>query len=169
MTLNHSSGSQLKPIETHYKGYRFRSRLEARWAVFFDTLGIEWVYEPEGFDLGDGFYYLPDFRLIEARLPLWIEIKSNKPTEEEIEKATRLHQQSKDIVVITWDDFEPRDYARFCYTPTSLMFHTDDQGIFHCDKFGGLIAIAVNRKSDSGIKEALKAARSARFEHGETP
>jgi hypothetical protein len=26
-----------KAIETHYKGYRFRSRLEARWAVFFDT------------------------------------------------------------------------------------------------------------------------------------
>lgn len=25
-------------IETEYKGYRFRSRLEARWAVFFDTL-----------------------------------------------------------------------------------------------------------------------------------
>ena len=28
-----------------------RSRLEARWAVFFDTAGIAWQYEPEGFDL----------------------------------------------------------------------------------------------------------------------
>ena len=28
---------EIKPIETHYKGYRFRSRLEARWAVFFDA------------------------------------------------------------------------------------------------------------------------------------
>ena len=53
----------MKIIETKYKGYRFRSRLEARWAVFFDELGIEWEYEPEGFDLGDGTYYLPDFRL----------------------------------------------------------------------------------------------------------
>jgi len=25
-------------IETEYKWYRFRSRTEARWAVFFDTL-----------------------------------------------------------------------------------------------------------------------------------
>jgi hypothetical protein len=39
----------IKPIETRYKGYRFRSRLEARWAVFFDTMEIPWEYEKEGF------------------------------------------------------------------------------------------------------------------------
>ena len=33
---------KFKAIETKYKGFRFRSRLEARWAVFFDALGIEW-------------------------------------------------------------------------------------------------------------------------------
>jgi hypothetical protein len=49
-----------KSIETYYKGYRFRSLLEARWAVFFDAAGIKYVYEPEGFDL-DGTWYLPDF------------------------------------------------------------------------------------------------------------
>ncbi len=54
---------EIKPIETIYNGYHFRSRLEARWAVFFDALGIEWEYEPEGFDLGGGVYYLPDFRV----------------------------------------------------------------------------------------------------------
>ena len=43
----------IKAIETEYKGYRFRSRLEARWAVFFDALGLKWDYEPEGFDLTD--------------------------------------------------------------------------------------------------------------------
>lgn len=53
----------MKAIETVYNGYRFRSRLEARWAVFFDELGLDWEYEPEGFDLGDGVYYLPDFLL----------------------------------------------------------------------------------------------------------
>ncbi len=54
---------QIKPIETEYKGYRFRSRLEARWAVFFETLGVEWEYEPEGFQLPSGTCYLPDFRV----------------------------------------------------------------------------------------------------------
>jgi hypothetical protein len=31
---------QLRPIDMVYNGYRFRSRLEARWAVFFDMLGV---------------------------------------------------------------------------------------------------------------------------------
>ena len=53
----------IKPIETIYNGYKFRSRLEARWAVFFDALGVEYEYEPEGFDLPSGRRYLPDFRV----------------------------------------------------------------------------------------------------------
>ena len=55
--------ADVKPIETRYKGYRFRSRLEARWAVFLDKLGVEWEYEPEGFSLEHMGAYLPDFFL----------------------------------------------------------------------------------------------------------
>ena len=51
---------EVKSIETVYNGYRFRSRLEARVAVLFDALGIEYQYEPEGFEY-KGDYYLPDF------------------------------------------------------------------------------------------------------------
>ena len=43
----------LKPIPTRYNDYRFRSRLEARWALFFDHLGIAYQYEPEGFEHGE--------------------------------------------------------------------------------------------------------------------
>jgi hypothetical protein len=65
----------IKAIETQYKGYRFRSRLEARWAVFFDALGVRWEYEPEGFDM-DGVRYLPDFRVWTPQgEPMWYEIK----------------------------------------------------------------------------------------------
>jgi len=42
----------IKTIQTAYKGYKFRSRLEARWAVFFDAFPLKWEYEPEGYDLG---------------------------------------------------------------------------------------------------------------------
>lgn len=56
-------GAMIKAIETEYNGYRFRSRLEARWAVFFDQAGITYEYEPEGFELEDGTRYLPDFYL----------------------------------------------------------------------------------------------------------
>ena len=54
---------EIKPIETEYNGYRFRSRLEARWAVLFDALGVKYEYEPEGFELPSGKKYLPDFRV----------------------------------------------------------------------------------------------------------
>lgn len=52
----------MKAIETVYAGHRFRSRLEARWAVFFDALGIKWLYEEQGYEFERG-RYLPDFRL----------------------------------------------------------------------------------------------------------
>lgn len=66
----------MKAIETSYRGYRFRSRLEARWAVFFDALNLSWEYEPEGFDLGFGELYLPDFRVTSPQgLVTWYEVK----------------------------------------------------------------------------------------------
>jgi hypothetical protein len=56
----------IKAIETLYQGFRFRSRLEARWAYYWDTLGVKWEYEPEGYDLGTLGRYLPDFFLPET-------------------------------------------------------------------------------------------------------
>lgn len=53
----------IKALETSYAGHKFRSRLEARWAMFFDALGIKWEYEPEGYKLSNGECYLPDFWL----------------------------------------------------------------------------------------------------------
>jgi hypothetical protein len=68
---------QLKAIETLYKGYRFRSRLEARWAVFLDHAGLKWEYEIEGYNL-NGLWYLPDFWLPELggnEEGAWFEVK----------------------------------------------------------------------------------------------
>ena len=68
--------NQIKAIDTSYKGFLFRSRLEARWAVFFDALGLDWEYEPEGFELPDGTRYLPDFCVQTPQgNPIWYEIK----------------------------------------------------------------------------------------------
>jgi hypothetical protein len=52
----------IKAIETLYDGHRFRSRLEARWAVFMDCLKVQYDYEPEGYESGST-RYLPDFYL----------------------------------------------------------------------------------------------------------
>ena len=82
-----------RPIETVYNGYRFRSRLEARWAVFFDALGIRYEYEKEGYELSDPrngkvFQYLPDFYLPEENV--FVEIKGTVPTDDERNKAGLL-------------------------------------------------------------------------------
>lgn len=47
-----------KSHPTFYSNVYFRSRLEARWACFFDLVGWEWEYEP--FDLNG---WTPDFRV----------------------------------------------------------------------------------------------------------
>jgi hypothetical protein len=113
-----SMGGGIKPIETLYRGYRFRSRLEARWAVFFDAAGIRWRYEEQGYDLrgvvlpnepggleqAQGLYtkenpgvasdeelprwYLPDFYLPKQRC--WVEVKARRPSRTEAEKMARL-------------------------------------------------------------------------------
>src|SRR5215469_15225967 len=64
---------RIRPIDTEYDGRRFRSRLEARWAVFFNALNIKFLYEDQGFDI-DGEAYLPDFCLLLGRM-LWAVVK----------------------------------------------------------------------------------------------
>src|SRR5262245_27464288 len=78
----------LKAIETRYKGYRFRSRLEARWAVFFDSLKIPWVYEPEGFDI-NGIWYLPDFFL--PTFEVYAEVKPKIFSQDEFQLIASLN------------------------------------------------------------------------------
>lgn len=91
--------SAIKAIETRYAGCHFRSRLEARWAVFFDHLGVAWEYEPQGFaweaktikspwgrdEELQGGLYLPDFWL--PSISTWFEVKGNEQTNEE----SRVH------------------------------------------------------------------------------
>lgn len=47
---------RIPAIPTTYNGVRFRSRLEARWAAFFDRMQWRWAYEPV--DLAG---WIPDF------------------------------------------------------------------------------------------------------------
>src|SRR5260221_7532954 len=100
--------SIMKAIETRYDGYLFRSRLEARWAVFFNELHIKYEYEKEGFELSNGQWYLPDFLLPNEEL--WVEIKPtrNYHTEDEDRlKAFNLAENSKRNVVIVYGSPSP--------------------------------------------------------------
>lgn len=172
----------LKAIETRYNGYHFRSRLEARWAVFFDKLDIQYEYEPEGFDLGNGLWYLPDFWLTDQEV--WVEIKGEWPNEAECEKASKLAIHSGYPVYVFFGSIEIPDTGKhetgICFPPSG----GSDNSYYWCEcpqcrRFGVEFNGRADRlpcackKSDHGDKgynfdsprliAAYAAARSARF------
>lgn len=160
-------------IETRYKGYRFRSRLEARWAVFFDALGLTWDYEIEGFDLGPAGWYLPDFKVYGDREPVWVEVKPTRQSNtSKMEAFVRGHGGAA-VVCVGPPDMNAllelrmvgpemhRGGAVFAdgkYSPTFSVFCVPGTPI---------------RRNDwldyHGMQHAVNRARGARFEHGETP
>jgi hypothetical protein len=73
MMSNQSPVTRIPSRPSEYNGQRFNSRLETSWAIFFDTHGIEWVYEPHQLHLPTGETYLPDFYL--TGLSAWFEVK----------------------------------------------------------------------------------------------
>jgi hypothetical protein len=103
----------IKAIETRYQGYRFRSRTEARWAIFFDAMGIEWEYEPEGFNLSDGGY-LPDFVLPKygdgISQPMFVEVK---PVSGDFSRARRFAEETKQWMFLAEG---PPDFRNYRYT-----------------------------------------------------
>ncbi|SRR5258707_11102103 len=164
----------IKAIETVYNGYRFRSRLEARWAVFFDTLGFKYEYEKEGFDL-DGTWYLPDFWLPDHNL--WVEIKGECPSYEECNKAFLLAMHSESSVVVSWGEIDIPSLDNYVFQPSKNgvrprrhmvwtecpICHKID--LAYCGAIRDLPCGCTNYQS-SRLIAAYTAARQARFEHG---
>lgn len=205
----------MKAIQTKYNGCLFRSRLEARWAIFLDALGIKWRYEIEGFDL-DGEWYLPDFWL---PFPFsephrdgafgvqgyWLEIKPTMPGDREKRLLLTLARQTKHHAYLFYGDPHPGEFDA-CIATIQGVFSAAQIDKMRCDFNGnaedaeslglgpfsrytkqcfpisfGLHGFFTNllRKPNGdygeGIDEeekiinALRLARSARFEHGVTP
>ena len=103
--------TDIQTIPTKYKGIEFRSRLEARWAVFWNTLAIKYFYEYEEFQLSSG-QYLPDFWLPEIEdyyapdleddwrevQGVWIELKGRELTSTELTLAEELSEHTQRMV-----------------------------------------------------------------------
>jgi len=173
----------IKPIETFYNGYRFRSRLEARWAVFFDAAGIKYQYEPEGFDLGDGIYYLPDFYLPDDEV--WVEIKGSAPSDIECEKMLRFGQLVCGDMRVTGKRYRvligeiPYREEEIGDVIPCLIYESEEmmddflksQGFpLKAPEYGTFIkGLWIHNRGLEKGRKALLAARQARFEHGETP
>lgn len=172
----------IKPIETHYAGCRFRSRLEARWAVFFDTLGIPWEYEPQGLELGTGARYLPDFRIGDGLL---VEVKGSEEMlgADRLVAATENHVTSDRLLILgpipRPDGPTPGHwmirrigadpYMVVCFFEADGRVHQHGvEYVFAPAAIGGITEGRPLKRvtPDPAVQAAYTAARSARFEHG---
>lgn len=147
----------IKAIETSYNGYRFRSRLEARWAIFFDALGIEWEYEPEGYRLSDGSMYLPDFWLPQANFHAEV-----KPSIDNISEKLSIFDRNppEDSFGLIFLIGPPKLWESDPYFP---YIPVGSSSTWH------VVCRCVPGRTKAEIEKAVNNARAARFEHGETP
>lgn len=209
-------------IETEYRGHLFRSRLEARWAVAFDHLGVDWKYETEGYRVGyDERPYLPDFHL--PVLGMWAEVKGDplKLDKRLMDDAVSLKgglpgsdpYGDKNMLIL--GDIPPSDeplaylhwmvsrtgyapcesfcacadarWSQFTFqgVPAMALMELREKGI--PVESPGVLVTQVGRSylappedvvtprrcpyllSDRKVLDAFRAARMARFEHGEKP
>lgn len=184
----------IKAIETRYGGYRFRSRLEARWAVFFDELGVPWDYEPQGFDLGRAGLYLPDFWL--ENHGCWFEVKGEKikvgGPEDNLMRAFR--DQSETPVILAFGSMGTFPHVLYAFDVTEstggsnewagrwtrayntkpLAFgvkedpdHRTFFGDPGMDRHLSWVEATPDAQVTPRVRKAYMAARGARFEHGE--
>ena len=176
---------EVKAIETRYNGYKFRSRLEARWAVFFSAVGLDYEYEIEGFEMDD-VRYLPDFYI--PSLDRWFEIKGQSMSVKEIQKCEQFCFRK---------DNENIKFSVLIGAPTPAMYHENNFRILGISEFTwewpsdlypadtrmlaeGLVKEEYYSRfvpgiwkvpgvTDDQLIQAVKKAREARFEFGETP
>lgn len=81
---------EIPSLETHFNGVDYRSRTEARWAVFFSELELVFDYEPERIQLSDGQNYLPDFYLPELNAYFEVKAANDAIVTAECYRARRL-------------------------------------------------------------------------------
>jgi hypothetical protein len=148
----------VRSIPTHYAGHLMRSRVEARWAVFLDTLGVKWTYESQGLEItgndGQIVRYLPDYFI--AEWDVYLEIKGPPPNEAERHKAQSLADATEKAV---W-----------------LLAGEPGRGYFICYIFTPFEPVKVDKEFKWPLTEAQQeilskaylAARQSRFEHGQT-
>jgi len=182
--------SEIKPLETLWNGNRYRSRLEARWAVFLESLKIDFEYEREGYQTKSGRGYLPDFWLpnvgVRGVAPpgTWLEIKPNEPSGEEMSDlgdvceftgASGIIAMGRPPLEMMWGTewliqvavrgeywWDNSMLIVECVKCGRFKFEFSEGNYMKCPYCGG-----ITDESTVDIALAAEAASLARFEHGE--
>ena len=181
--------NSINPIPTLYKNYYFRSRAEARWAVFFDALDIKYLYEPEGFELNDGTRYLPDFYLPES--DTFFEVKGIM-TDKDMHKIESLISDLNKPCCIGYSDMTFNscnnmwnEYYYLAKKEASVLVRCSECGKYYfagldgsfeckcCGAYDGDHYFDTRASGDhcywleDEVLDAIKKANQARFEYGE--
>lgn len=158
-------GTLIRAIETNYRGFKFKSRLEARWAIFFDALDIKWEYELEGYKLSDGQWYLPDFYLPYFNGGVYVEVK---PDDNYDNKAKQFSIDSKNAILMAVGCPELKIYTLFFGDKVEeVVFSSEYINGGHKDEYRffywpGWIP---DNYVDFPINKAINHAKQAIFEH----
>lgn len=184
----------VQALETEYAGHRFRSRLEARWAVFLDRLGVAWEYEPERYQLASG-KYLPDFWLPAQQF--FLEVKGVAPSASYRALLEELAVGMGHRVVLAVGSIPNPDryevgvegesdfWLAAAYPDGSNVSWLDGHTWCRCPECGSFDVRLASKydqnycgcSPEPGLRlsgatapalAAFRAARSARFEHGES-
>jgi len=175
----------MRAIETEYGGRMYRSRTEARWAVVWDEVGLDYDYEPQGYNLR-GHRYLPDFWLKDPHW--WVEIKGRPPSAGDRRLARLLMLESGcNTYIFCGQPATVRDggFAVWAY-PALEPPQANERGQRVLDRLSRLMGIieagiCVTPETEEQELEArmlrwkwmghfdhaLDAGRAARFEHGQ--
>jgi hypothetical protein len=149
--------------------------------VFFDSLGLQWEYEPEGYEL-DGFVrYLPDFLVKYPGEPdVWFEVKASLSSisEDEFRKIKKFAEAVTDKVILLDGTPDMKMYHQI-YSELSYPIKPLSPTEMGCALWSGKGRIWVDGAEyfdpkwawDSRalpvLQKAVNAARSARFEYGQ--
>ena len=101
-----------------FKGTKYKSTLEATWAIYFEYTDIEYEYEPVTVTIEDGEPYTPDFYL--KKSGIWIECKSpaawknnNKEIQRKIRGLTNIKNQKALIITAAPTYIDQGDIIEF--------------------------------------------------------
>lgn len=176
LVKNQMKQPSITALPVWHKGYRFRSRLEGRWGVFFESIGIEFEYEPQGFKLENDVCYLPDFWLPVTRT--YAEIKPSDPTAEEKRKCelTVMGTGGLFLILSGTPDFRSypgvsRDAGELTEATYSLDIHANFKAYFQEHRFWAFPAPCTLEEEfcSDRYREAVYAARGARFDGKDLP
>lgn len=167
-------------IAIHYAGCKYRSRTEARWAVFFDALGLRFQYEFEGLEIRSGAY-LPDFWIPD--LKLFMEIKGDEPTEMGRRKCAEVCEAAQCAMILAVGAPEERFQLLYfdAHGERENRYALARDRLIECGYWrvseGEGVWLGPNRTFpperprgpmfSGALEEAYEAARSARFERGD--